>query len=75
VGAAFTDRRVLEPIESRLTAIAGAVFLVLAALIAIFPRVFAGVLLVLLLWLALAMLTRSFRLRRAAKKKRRKKRS
>jgi cardiolipin synthase A/B len=39
VGAAFTNRRVLEPVETRLLARGGAVLLIVAALFALFPRV------------------------------------
>jgi cardiolipin synthase A/B len=44
VGAAFTNRRVLEPVEARLMMSVGALLLALAALFAKYPRAFvAGV--------------------------------
>src|SRR5262249_2131919 len=39
VGAAFTNRRVLEPVETRLLARGGVVLLIVAALFTLFPRV------------------------------------
>lgn len=64
VGAAFTDRRVLEPVEARLTMIAGVLLLVLAAGFALFPRVLAYPLLIVFAWLGVGLLYRSWKLRR-----------
>jgi cardiolipin synthase A/B len=68
LGAALTNRRVIEPLESRLLLWIGLGLLVLAAVIVLFPRVLAYPTGVVLLWLALALLYRSYRLRRARAK-------
>jgi cardiolipin synthase len=63
VGAAFTGHRVLEPVEARLTAIAGVLLLLLAAVFVLFPRLLAYPLLVLFVWFGVALLYRSVKLR------------
>jgi cardiolipin synthase A/B len=70
VGAAFTGRRVLESVEARLMTGAGVLLLVLAVLFAVFPRALAYPLLIILVWLGLALLYRSFKLYREGKRKR-----
>ena len=72
VGAAFTGRRVLEPIEARLMTSVGASLLLLAALFAFFPRGLAYPLLVIFIWLGVALLYRSYKLHREGKRKRKK---
>ncbi len=67
VGAAFTGRRVLEPIEARLMAAAGLLLFVLAIFFALFPRVVAYIILFILLWLGVTLLYRSFKLHRQGK--------
>lgn len=67
LGAALTDRRVIEPVETRLVAWTGFGLLALAALFAWFPRVLAYPTAVLFAWLALALLWRSCRRRSAAR--------
>jgi cardiolipin synthase len=62
IGAAFTNRRVLEPLEARTTVIMGVLLLALAALVAFFPRTFAYVLAVASGWIAMALLYRGYRL-------------
>jgi cardiolipin synthase len=64
LGAALANRRVIEPIETRLLAWTGLGLLVLAVLFVVFPRVLAYPAGVILTWLALALLYRSYRLRR-----------
>ncbi len=64
VGAAITHRRVLEPVEARLMATAGASFLLVAALVALFPPVLVYPLLAIFVWLGVVLLYRSFKLRR-----------
>jgi cardiolipin synthase len=64
LGAALTNRRVIEPIETRLLAWTGLGLLVLAVLFVVFPRVLAYPAGVILAWLALALLYRSYRLHR-----------
>jgi cardiolipin synthase A/B len=70
VGAAFTGRRVLESVEARLMTGAGALLLVLAVLFAVFPRALAYPLMIILFWLGLTLLYRSFKLYREGKRKR-----
>jgi cardiolipin synthase A/B len=64
VGAAFTDRRVLQPIEGRLVFTAGLLVLGLAALFYFFPVVAAYPLLVVFGWFGTALMYRAFKLRR-----------
>jgi cardiolipin synthase len=67
VGAAFTSRRVLEPVEARILAATGALFLGLSVLFALHPRVPAYMLVVVLVWTALALLHRGYKLYRTGK--------
>ena len=64
VGAAFTGRRVLEPVEARLMTSAGALLLILAALWTLFPRVLVYPLCMIFVWLGGALLYRSYTLHR-----------
>jgi cardiolipin synthase len=66
VSAACTNRRVLEPVESRLLALAGAILSIAALLFAIFPGFAAYPLALILAWVAFACFHKSFRLRRRA---------
>jgi cardiolipin synthase len=68
VGAAFINRRVLEPVEARLMARGGALLFILAILFALFPRVLAYPLCMMCVWLGVALLYRSSTLRRAGKR-------
>jgi cardiolipin synthase len=68
VGAAFTGRRVLEPVEARLMTRAGALLLILAALFALFPRVLVFPLFMIFVWLGVALLYRSYKLLREGKR-------
>jgi cardiolipin synthase A/B len=63
VGAAFTNRRVLEPVEARLMLIVGLLLLALAVLAWFFPGVVTYPIVVLLLWISLALLYRAYRLK------------
>jgi cardiolipin synthase len=69
VGAAFTGRRVLGPVEVRLMTSVGAIFLILAGLFALFPRVLAYPLLIIFAWLGGALLYRSYKLHREGQRK------
>ena len=62
VGAAFTGRRVLEPVEARLMTAAGALLLIFAALFALFPRMLAYPLLIVFGWFGVALLYRGLKL-------------
>ena len=64
VGAAFTNRRVLDPVEARLMTRVGALFLIPAALFALFPRVPVLPLSIIFAWLGGALLYGSHRLHR-----------
>jgi cardiolipin synthase A/B len=69
VGAAFTGRRVLEPVEARLMTGVGALLLILGAVFALFPRVLVYPLLIILVWFGVALLYRSYELHREDKRK------
>ncbi len=62
VGAAFTNRRVLEPVEGRLMILVGLLLLSLAVIGWFFPRGLSYPLVVLLGWGALALVYRGFKL-------------
>jgi cardiolipin synthase len=62
VGAAFTNRRVLEPVEARIMLSAGLLLLGIVVLLWFFPRALTYPLIVILLWVSLALLYRAYRL-------------
>lgn len=64
IGAVFTDRRVLEPVESRIMLTSGALLLALAILFWFFPRLLVYPLIVVFVWIAAALLYRGYRLHR-----------
>jgi cardiolipin synthase len=64
VGAAFTDRRVLEPLEGHIALAAGVVLLGLAIFFAFFPRLLAYPLILMFAWLASSLLYRGYQLHR-----------
>ena len=64
IGAVFTNRRVLEPVESRMMLTAGSLLLVIAILFAFFPRVLVYPLVFVLLWFSVALLYGGFKLYR-----------
>jgi cardiolipin synthase len=68
IGAAFTNRRVLEPVEARIMVTTGALLLVLAALFASFPRALVNPLVIVFVWIAIALLYRGYKLRRQGKR-------
>lgn len=68
VGAAFTSRRELEPVEARISWALGAVLAGMAVLFAFFPRVLAYPVGVLFFWIALALAVRGYKLRRKGKR-------
>ena len=65
VGSVLTNRRVLGPIERRLTSGVGLVLCALSVLVALFPRAFAYPVAALGLWAGFSLLWRAIRLRRA----------
>jgi cardiolipin synthase len=62
VGAAFTNRRVLEPVESRIMVTAAVLMLGLAVLFWFFPRALTYPLIVILLWVSFALLYKASKL-------------
>jgi cardiolipin synthase A/B len=70
VGAAFTNRRVLEPVEARLMMVAAVLLLLLAILFAVFPKSLAYPVVVIFIWTGLALLYRSYRLFRSRPRER-----
>lgn len=63
VGAAFTNRRVLEPVESRLMFVVGLLLLGLAALAWFFPRGLAYPFVFFLVWISVVLIYRAYKLR------------
>lgn len=69
VGAAFTNRRVLEPVEARLMAASGLLLLGLSVLFVFFPRALVYPVVVICTWIALALLYKAYRLYTGKKRK------
>lgn len=67
IGAAFMDSRALGPVEARMMVTAGLLLLALATLFAIFPRLLVYPLVAVFIWIAITLLYRGYRLRRAGK--------
>jgi cardiolipin synthase A/B len=65
LGAAFTNRRVLEPVESRIMVTVGVLLLGLAILFTFFPRLLVYPLVVVFVWIAVALLYRGYKLERS----------
>ena len=64
VGAAFTSRRVLQPLEARLIFIAGLLLLGIAVFLYFFPQVAGYTLMAVFGWIALALIYRAWKLYR-----------
>lgn len=69
IGAAFTDRRTLGPIESRLTTGAGLALCAFSVLFAVFPRALAYPIVAFGAWGGLALLYRGYQLARRRQRK------
>jgi cardiolipin synthase len=69
IGAAFTNRRALEPVEGRLMFMAGGLLLALATLFALLPRLLAYPTVFILTWIALTLLFRGYKLYRKRKQR------
>ena len=69
IGAAFTNRRVLGPIEARMASVAGLALCALSILFVAFPGALAYPLAALGAWAGLALLYRGYRLRRGRKRR------
>jgi cardiolipin synthase len=65
IGAALMGRRVLGPVEARLTSLAGLLLCVLSTLVGVFPRALAYPALALGLWVGIALLWKGYQLRRS----------
>jgi cardiolipin synthase len=68
IGAAFTNRRVLEPIEARMMVTTGASLLALAIFLACLPRLLSYPFAALLAWMAASLLLRGYKLRHEGKR-------
>ena len=68
IGAVFTNRRSLGPIEARIALTTGALLCALAIVFALFPQVLAYPLVVIGAWAGIALLYRGYRLHRARRK-------
>jgi cardiolipin synthase A/B len=68
LGAAFTNRRVMEPLEARIVITAGVLLLLLAILFGFFPRVLAYPVILAFTWVGFALLYRGYKLRRKRKR-------
>jgi cardiolipin synthase len=69
VGAAITNRRVLEPVEARIAITAGVLLFAVAGLVIALPRGFAYGVAAIAVWFAIALLARGaalLRIRRRA---------
>ena len=67
IGAAFTNRRALGPIEARLALTAGFFLCLLSIVFAVFPQALAYPLVAIGAWAGIALLYRGYRLRRTQK--------
>ena len=68
IGAVFTNRRSLGPIEARIALTTGVVLCALAIVLALFPQVLAYPLVVIAAWGGIALVYRAYRLHRARRK-------
>ncbi|HWB85351.1 MAG TPA: phospholipase D-like domain-containing protein [Bryobacteraceae bacterium] len=67
IGAAFTNHRVMEAVEARLTVTAGALLLAFALLFAFFPGVLVYPVIVIFTWVSLALFYKGYKLYRKHK--------
>jgi cardiolipin synthase len=68
IGAAFMNRRTLEPVESRIMATSGLVLLICALIFALVPKLLVYPLMALSMWIGIALLYKAYLLRRAGKR-------
>jgi cardiolipin synthase len=71
LGAAFTNRRVLDSVEARMMTLSGILLLGLAILFTFFPKVLVYPAVVVLAWMALALLYKGYQLHRQRRRERR----
>ena len=62
IGAAVANRRLLEPVQSRIVLIAGLVLLALTILIVFFPAILLYPIVIISLWSAIALIYKSYAL-------------
>ncbi|MFL6353584.1 MAG: phospholipase D-like domain-containing protein [Bryobacteraceae bacterium] len=62
IGAAFTNRRVIGPVEAQIMTLSGVLLLAFAILFAFFPEALVYPVIVMLAWMALALLYKGYRL-------------
>jgi cardiolipin synthase A/B len=67
IGAAFTNRRVLEPVEAQIMLVTGPLLIACAILFAFFPRVLVYPAVFVFMWFAVALLYRGYILHRKGK--------
>jgi len=67
IGAAFMNRRTLEPVESRIMATSGLALLICALIFALVPKLLVYPLMALSIWIGIALLYKAYTLRRAGK--------
>jgi cardiolipin synthase A/B len=67
VGAAFTNRRVIGPVETRIMALSGVLLLAFAILFTFFPEALVYPVIMMLAWMAFALLYKGYRLHRQRK--------
>ncbi|MBS1842060.1 MAG: cardiolipin synthase B [Acidobacteria bacterium] len=70
VGAAFTNRRVLEPVEARIMVTVSLLVIALAALFIFHPAVLARPASVILAWVGVALLLKAYRVHRKGRRER-----
>ncbi len=68
LAAAFTNRRVLEPVEARIVVTVGLLLLLLASLFTFFPRILVYPVILVSTWIAFALLYRGYKLYRKRKR-------
>src|SRR5439155_747037 len=66
VSAAVTNKRKLEPVETRIMLAVAVILVIVGVLVAIFPRLIAYPMAAVAIWIATALLYRTYRLRRKA---------
>lgn len=64
VGAAFSNRRVLDPVEARIMVTVGTLLLAIALLFGFHPAILAGPAVVVLAWVGLTLLYKAYRVHR-----------
>ena len=68
IGAAITNRRKIESVETRIMVAVAIVLVIVGSLVAVFPRLVACPIAAVATWIAGALLYRSYRLHREAKR-------